>query len=81
MVFHEGTGRSVRTYSSLNVPEAVLRGLDGPSPSQLFRLLRPLGPLSCLFPSWAPVPVLTSGRPPPPQELTASVSVSHFAAF
>lgn len=63
--FHEGTGRSVQTYSSLSVPEAVLCGLDGPSRSQLFRLLRTLGPLSCLFPSWAPVPVLTSGRPPP----------------
>lgn len=64
--FHEGTGRSVQTYSSLSVPEAVLCGLDGPSWSQLFRLLRTLGPLSCLFPSWAPFPVLTSSRTPPP---------------
>lgn len=84
--FHEGTGRSVQTYSSLHVPEAVLCGLDGLSRSQLFRLLRPLGPLSCLFPSWAPVPVLTISRPPSPpqppsQKLTASVSVTHFAAF
>lgn len=42
--------------------KAALRCLHGPSWSQLFRLWRASGPLSCLFPSWAPPP---HGTPPP----------------
>ncbi len=42
--------------SKSRVPTAALRCLRGASWSQLFRLWRASGPLSCLFPSWAPHP-------------------------